>query len=252
VVLTYTEALNVIIPYSIPVSVEAGANYLQGLSQQITFLLLYQDYFPAEWTQSTSDIKISSDNLKCSHSLKEMEFLQLVEERLFPIGLEWERVEELEERMTCITVYPHDLDWYQREIEEFDEFHQFAIALLGHGFPVSSWFEQLGIASSFVLSVQQLDFEKLKAICREAPEPLCYLYESISIVDHSTDCIWLDLCWESIEYFEWSKESMDFLIEQWKIAKQLWKKEAQLMNWIEEDKSRYLLLINLWNQAQKL
>ncbi|WP_044208365.1 hypothetical protein [Coleofasciculus chthonoplastes] len=250
-IVTYTKALESLNLFSIPLSLEEGMDYLQKLSQQVILLSLYREYFPAEWTQSTASTQQYSDAIQCSHSPKEMEFLRLVEERLFPIGLEWESVEALEERLSYITVYPHDLDWYQRGIDEFDEFHQFLIHLLSQEFPVSLWQEQFGITPNFVLPVEQLDFEKLETLCRQAPEPLSYLYEVLSIVDHSTNCIWLDSCWECVEYFSWSRESLDFLTEQWKLALHLWDKESRLRSWIEEDKIRYLQLIDLWNQAKK-
>lgn len=249
-IITYAEALDFLSLFSIPLSFEKGIDYLQRLSQQVILLSLYREYFPAEWTQSRASIEPDFEDWQCSHSPKEMEFLRLVEERLFPIGLEWEWGEALEERMSYITVYPHDLDWYQRGIDEFDEFHQFLIYLLGQDFPVSLWQERLGITLDFVLPVEQLDFDRLEILCQHTPKPLGYLYDALSIVDHSTHCIWIDSCWECMDYFAWSRESLDGLTEQWKLALQLWDKESQLRRWIAADKTRYLPLINLWNQAK--
>ncbi len=250
-IFTYTEALESLNLFSIPLSLKERIDYLQNLSQQVVLLSLYQEYFPAEWTQSTATTKIPDNSLGCPHSPKEIEFLRLVEERLFPIGFESEWAEELEERMSSITVYPHDLDWYQQEFDEFDEFHQFMINLLVQEGSVSLWLQRFELTSNFILPVQQLNFEKFSTICQQAPDPLCYLYEAISLVDHSSGCIWIDSCWDCIEDFPWSRESLDFLAAQWKLALALWDKESQLKTWIEEEKNRYLRLIDLWNQADK-
>ena len=231
--------------YQLPLSVKEGVYYLNAIGEKVKFLSLYQSYFPQEWKQSTASLTTPSDKF---YSPLEEEFFQLIQERLFPIGDEdsyWE------ERLSCIPIYPRDLDWWERPIDEFDSFHQFLISLYGAGYDPGEWQGYFGFTPPMVRPVEDIDWQKLEGLCANAPVPLCHLYDLLSIVDHSTGCLFIDTTSESYSEWEWSRENLDLLHQHWLLAQQLWTKEQEFAGWLNSTPNRYAQVVELFNQAVK-
>lgn len=84
-----------------------AAEYLEPIVNTATLLYLYQHFFPDDWRCSTASIY---SNSRQEHSPREMEFLELVNERLFEI--EWHiQFSDEQERLMQIPVLPCGMDW---------------------------------------------------------------------------------------------------------------------------------------------
>ncbi|SKB13727.1 conserved hypothetical protein [Planktothrix sp. PCC 11201] len=92
------------------IDIESAIDYLWSKLNTYQLLNLYQELFPIEWEKSQSEI-YSENN---GHSPKELEFISLVNERLFPID---DLIIETayEERLYQIPVSPKGIDWQDEE-----------------------------------------------------------------------------------------------------------------------------------------
>ena len=241
-----TAAITYLRSCQVPVSVGQGLDYLTQLRESTVLLSLYKANFPHEWEKSTAPC--FPEVSKCPYSPREVEFLELIDSKLFPLGLE---CFEWDERLPFIPFWPQELDFYQREIEEYDLGQQFLICLYDSAYLQSDWSTHFDIELGRVITAEQIDFERLKHLCSQASEPLCYLYEAISIIDHSTGSIWLDETEESTFYFEWSQSNLSIFAADWLLAETLNKKAEILCLWLQESNQNQIAIIQLWNDAKK-
>ena len=220
-----------LISFKLPLTVREGLLYLTDLNQKTVLLALYQHYFPNQWASSIVDF------LHCStkdslYSDREIEFLTLVNDRLFPIG-EVENFLDRDERILEIPLYPQNTDWYDVELEQLISTEQFLISVLGCGYELVDWEIMFGFIPEKLLSNEQISWQKLKQLCRLQIAPLSYLYDVLSLIDHSTGCIWLDIVYENYECLIWNRESVDYLIKDWKIAQTYLAKMEKFDDWLQ-------------------
>ncbi|OKH30894.1 hypothetical protein NIES2119_29930 [[Phormidium ambiguum] IAM M-71] len=229
-----------------PVSVAQGLDYLTQLKESVVLLSLYKANFPCEWEKSIAPFFPLASN--SPYSPREIQFLELVDSQLFPLGLD---CFEWDERLDFIPFWSHELDFYQRDIEEFEPSTQFLICLYDSTYLQGDWYTHFSIKPGRVVTADQVDFDQLKQLCNQASEPICYLYEAISIIDHSTGSIWLDETGESAFYFEWSQSNLSILAADWLIAQNFNQKAELLCLWLQESNQNKISLIQLWNDAKK-
>ena len=237
-----------LISYKLPLTVREGISYLTDLNHKTVLLALYQHYFPNQWASSTVDC------LHCSigdslYSDREIEFLTLVNDRLFPLG-EVENFLDRDERIFEIPLYPQNTDWYEVEIEQLISTEQFLISVLGSGYELVDWEIIFGFIPEKLLSNEQMSWQKLKQLCRLQIAPLSYLYDVLSLIDPSTGCIWLDIVYENYECLIWNRESVDYLIKHWKIAQNYLAKMEKFDNWLQVSINNRQEVITLWNNAK--
>jgi hypothetical protein len=230
---------------NIPCSVSDAIAYLEERTSCATLLQLYQHFFPAEWKQSTARWFPGTGE---AHSLRELEFLELVNKQLFPIS-DW-YLDDNTERLNSIPVVPHDIDWWNCDIEDFALVYQFCISLMGSGFELDEWPERFHFQPDYLLPVEQLDWKKFETLCRKAPTSLGYLYQAVSVVDHSTECIWIDTNVEMMQWVEWNVETIDGLHASWLEAQTIWQQVEELDEWLKGDSRRFQDAVKLWNRAK--
>jgi hypothetical protein len=230
---------------NIPCSVSDAIAYLEERASCATLFQLYQHFFPAEWKQSTAPWFPRPGE---AHSPRELEFLELVNKQLFPIS-DW-YLDDNTERLNSIPVVPHDIDWWNCNIEDFALVYQFCISLIGNGFELDEWPERFHFQPDYLLPVEQLDWKKFETLCRKAPTPLSYLYQAISVVDHSTECIWIDTNVEMMQWAEWHVETIDGLHASWLEAQTIWQQVEELDEWLKGDFRRFQDAVKLWNRAK--
>jgi hypothetical protein len=230
---------------NIPCCVSDAIAYLEERASCATLLQLYQHFFPAEWKQSTAPWFPRPGE---AHSPRELEFLELVNKQLFPIS-DW-YLDDNTERLNSIPVVPHDIDWWNCDIEDFALVYQFCISLMGSGFELDEWLERFHFQPDCLLPVEQLDWKKFGTLCKKAPAPLCYLYQAVSVVDHSTECIWIDTNVEMMQWAEWNVETLEWLHTSWLEAQIIWQKVEELDEWLKGDSRRFQEAVSLWNRAK--
>jgi hypothetical protein len=241
-----TDAITHLQALKLPTGVKQSLDYLTQFRESIILISLYQVNFSKEWKNSTSPLFTPSQNSR--HSPRELEFFQLIDERLFPIGL---GDADLDERLDFIPFWPEDVDFYLRSIDELDEGEQFLICLYEPCYLENSWLIHFGINPNFVAPIEQIDFNKLETLCRQASQPLCYLYDAMSIIDHSTGNVWLDETCESYLYLEWSQNNIDILAQDWQKALNLRAFYLEIAQWLQNNCNHKILTIELWNLAKK-
>lgn len=231
--------------YQIPLNLDAAISYLEGLSEQITLLALYQKIFPDEWSEST--IQFNSYSNKSAYTDKELEFLNLVNDKLFSVDfLGYDDTERHDE----IPIYPKYFDMWEENIDDLEPAEQFLISLLGLGYDPEEWEDRFGFTPSYVAQLENIDQNKLENLFSLQEEPLCYFCDTLWMLDKSTGNIWIDASTYTNDSLEWSYENIMFLAEQWQNATLYLNNCEQLYEWIDEIGNRQKI-VELWNQSQK-
>lgn len=236
-----------LIRFQLPLTACEGITYLQKFNRQVALIALYKHYFPIEWSASTVDLWYCS-NQNSLYSDREIEFLTLVDERLFPIDNFIDFFEE-EELHLQIPIYPHNINWYELCSEDLNFSEQFIMSLIGCGHSVEDWLSAFGFTPDKLFLSEDINWQLLSELCQQQIEPLSFLYDVISLIDHSTGCIWLDTSFEEYITLPWCQESVDLLTHEWKIAQEYHVKTRQFDEWLDNSTQNCQKVLNLWNQA---
>jgi hypothetical protein len=94
-----------------------------------------------------------------------------------------------------------------------------------------------------------LDWQQLESLSAQAEEPLCFLADAISLIDHTTGNLWLDHYCESGFGLDWSIESVESLSHDWIEASRFWAEFDALTEWLEQP-TNITKTQTLWNQCQ--
>ena len=233
--------------YQLPLKVGDCLDYLRSLQLQIILLELYGQLFPIQWSNST--IPLFQQSHPTVYTDREIEFLKLLN-TWFPIEY-YEELETIEERYTEIYLYPQNISWWNQTFEELSQVEQFIISLLNWGYEPEKWESVFGFSPTYTAKPEEIDWKKLERLCQTEKPPLQYFSNVISIIDHSSDCIWLDLTDESYESLAWSKENIIYLKSQWEKALELQQQMAEFSVWFEAKVEHKKATFKLWNQAKK-
>lgn len=243
--LQITKAIEGLKAYQIPLTATEGNLYLEVLNQKIVLLSLYKQMFPVEWGRSQASLlQRSQAEDYCD---RELEFLELVNERLFPLD-NWE---DFSQRSAEIPIYPQTASVWEIDLEDLTLGEQFLISLVGEGYSREQWQELFGFIPNHLATGYEIDWQQLEKLSRSAVEPLAYLYDAISMLDRSTGCIWLDITYETYVSYPWTKEVLLDLAREWQIAQQYLLRQQQFEEWIESSVVHRQETIKLWNSARK-
>ncbi|WP_254173119.1 hypothetical protein [Planktothrix pseudagardhii] len=244
------------------IDIESAIDYLWSKLNTYQLLNLYQELFPVEWEKSQSEI-YSENN---SHSPKELEFISLVNEYLFPID---DLIIETayEERLYQIPVSPKGIDWQDEEegIDALRTGWQLLLPLSKsgrwwletvEGTQGEAWYKcTFGYSLKDITHPEKINLKLLKKLAFRATSPINAFPIALALLDLETDNIWLDqiACSESywsrnIELRPWKLEEVQFLTHQWNQATQLLNQAYELIEWIETDpNTNFSHLLALWN-----
>ena len=232
-------ALELLEAHCIPFSFPEGISYLERYYYDTNLLVLYRELFPVQWQRSQL---LKSD--------RALEFLELVRENLFPIH----DVEDLLDyyyNTGEIYIISENADWWQYDIDEFGFGVQFLLSLMGEGFAIETWEEHFGFVPEDCPSSDRLDWERLRCLSREQPTPLCFLYDLVSLIDHSTGCLWLDVTEECHCSLPLTQETLLALARQWQVARLHIEHMEQFNLWLQSSLTARQQVVNLWNLVQK-
>lgn len=240
-----TKTIEYLESYLIPLIATEGISYLEELDQKTILLALYKQMFPHEWASSKVSL-IRSSQVEV-YSEREIEFLELVNEHLFPLDC----LEDLSERLTEIPIYPQTACIWEVGLEDLTFTEQFLISLVGEGYPQEQWQELFGFTPCYLVTGDEISWERLEQLSSSTTEPLAHLYNAISILDRSTGCIWLDITAEMYVSFPWTQEALLHLAQQWQVAQEYLLQQQQFEEWIESSLSYRKEIVKLWNSARK-
>lgn len=210
---------------------------------------LYMEMFPKEWERSTKSL-YEAGHFK-AYSERTNEFFQLVNDKCFPLLEYWHDDPDLE--LDRFAIPPMNFDLCCEEID-------FANLRVSYLAGLMFYFvddDEIWTYFSEKYGVDKGAFPPIKAsshanVWREKQKPMLRPYSDlIRLVDHSTGNPWLDItnC-QYPEYFEWDKETIDWLTETYRNASQYFKNLEELDERIEEDAQAFLFeLISFWNSG---
>ena len=265
----FEKAVGRLASWRLPVTFPDAASYLQNLSAGANLLDMYRHYFPDEFERSQASSLAprpspaaaynyrhqSHDRVEFDryHSPKELEFLELVENRLFPLGF-GPGTGPQEERVDAIPVFNIGIDWWMEPLSELLPGWQFLLLVAGNveaGVDVDLLDIDETVREVLTRSgISAVDWEQLEIICRGAAEPLCYLPLAIELLNHETGNIYLDASDEMpADPLDWCREDVDFLIEQYRQALEIRDKTQRLVDWLEAGAANLKEAIELWNQS---
>ena len=210
---------------------------------------LYIEMFPKEWERSSSSLH-RAGYFK-AHSERTNEFFQLVNDKCFPLLEYWHDDPELE--LDRFAIPPMNFDLC---CEEVDFAHLRDSYLAGLMF----YFLEDDEIWNYFSEKYAIDRDSLPPINASHPNiwkekhgaKAKSFSDLIRLVDHSTGNPWLDVtnC-QYPEFFEWNKETIDWLTEAYKAANVYFKNLEQLDEWIEEDAQTFFSeLISFWNTGK--
>ena len=255
-----------------------AVKYLEQRALRYQLLFLYSYYFPQQYSQSKASVYPNlEENEECSkYTDRELEFLQLINDNLFPLGyLDY----LLEEQMyfiepSRILVTPLGMG----QLEDYEmSYCDLAIgdkallpmSILGRE-NLEHWQNHLGedcynewFDAEFpsmppmneIAHPNNINYKKLRRLCFKAGSPVCYLPLTLNLLDQNTNNIWLDEDggWtQGMEgtTLDWSIENIDYLHREYLKARRILDPVGYLIDWLENDlTTNFLYIVRIWNQC---
>ena len=265
--------------YQLPLSPGQALLYLKQLKESATLLLLYRHFFGEEYHASQASAIPEPGQL---YSLKEQEFFTLVDQKLFPLPLDYYSEAAAsygDERSEQIDIMCLGLDWWNTEVEELHFGWQLLLVLSGSceasaltapaaNFQVETQdtaassptrfdprltavlesIKEAGAGSRSSYTSVQLSW--LEEECLSRGEPLASLPLALRIIMHDTDNLWLDPLPESpVDDAYWCIEDVALLAEAYREASQILERVEGLLHWLEADLIHFKEVVTLWNQS---
>ncbi|QQS33569.1 MAG: hypothetical protein IPM50_03010 [Acidobacteriota bacterium] len=218
------------------------------VSEQHKFRL-YIEMFPKEWEQSTRSL-YRAGHFK-AYSERTNEFFQLINDKRFPLLEYWH--DDPESELERFAIPPLNFDLCCEEVD-FAHLRDSYLAGLMFYFneddEIWNYFsEEYGVDKESLPPIKTAHANIWKETRGAKAKPFSDL---IRLVDHSTGNPWLDVtnC-QYPEFFEWDRETVDWLTEAYQAASLYFKNLEQLDKRIEEDAQRFFSeLISFWNTGK--
>ena len=211
---------------------------------------LYMEMFPKEWKLS------NSSQYRCGHfkaySERTNEFFHLVNDRCFPLLEYWHDDPELE--LDRFAIPPMNFDLCCEEVDFAGLRESYLAGLLFYFLEDDEiWIyfsDKYGVEKNTLPSIKvspHANIWKQKTNAKTKP-----FSDLIRLIDHSTGNPWLDVthC-QYPEFFEWKKETVDWLTETYRAANEAFTNLDELDARIEENSQQFFAeLISFWNTGK--
>ncbi|MDJ0596726.1 MAG: hypothetical protein QNJ72_43320 [Pleurocapsa sp. MO_226.B13] len=255
-----------------------AVKYLEQRALRYQLLFLYSYYFPQQYSQSRASVypNLEENEEWLKYTERELEFLQLVNDNLFPLGyLDY----LLEEQMyfiepSRILVTPLGMG----QLEDYEmSYCDLAIgdrallpmSILGRE-NLEHWQNHLGedcysewFDAEFpsmppmneIAHPNNINYKKFRRLCFKAGAPVCYLPITLKLLEQNTNNIWLDEDggWtqgRSGTTLDWSIENIDYLHREYLKARRILDAVGYLIDWLENDlTTNFLYIVRIWNQC---
>lgn len=255
-----------------------AVKYLEQRALRYQLLFLYSYYFLQQYSQSRASVypNLEENEEWSKYTDRELEFLQLVNDNLFPLGyLDY----LLEEQMyfiepSRILVTPLGMG----QLENYEmSYCDLAIgdrallpmSILGRE-NLEHWHNHLGedcysewFDAEFpsIPTMNEIDhpnninYQKFRRLCFKAGAPVCYLPLTLKLLDQNTNNIWLDEDggWtQGMDgtTLDWSIENIDYLYREYLKARRILDAVGYLIDWLENDlTTNFLYIVRIWNQC---
>ena len=185
------------------------------------------------------------------YSDKEIEFLQLVGDRLFPVACDM--AEDWDERLLYIplisvAVYYDNIDQYPWP---YQLFYRLLTGDCGEPGDPSLDNDPFDLAVFEDINLDKVNWSAFVALCSEREETSS-LPALLQVAGGSSDNLWVCMTPEDESYWqvEWGVEGMQELADEWKEAEALFEQAAQASNWLERDPAQLERVHALLRRAQ--
>ena len=275
---TVEQAIALLGQCSIISGIGDAVKYLEQRALRYQLLFLYSYYFPQQYSQSRASVypNLEENEEWSKYTDRELEFLQLINDNLFPLGyLDY----LLEEQMyfiepSRILVTPLGMG----QLEDYEmSYCDLAIgdkallpmSILGRE-NLEHWQNHLGedcynewFDAEFpsmppmneIAHPNNINYKKLRRLCFKAGSPVCYLPLTLNLLDQNTNNIWLDEDGGWTQGMEgttinWSIENIDYLHREYLKAQRILDAVGFLIDWLENDlTTNFLYIVKIWNQC---
>jgi hypothetical protein len=235
-------------------TVEQALASLQKRLDSIRLLALYEYYFPEEYRSSTASSTPSGESV---YSERDLEFFNLVDQRLFPFNLDWllEVAEEIDRPGVYIPVYALGIDWWNCPFDDLRRGWQLLLLLTGEVGGMSLWSDAryLEIAGAELRRAAEHapHSSHLQRVCTQASSPLCFLPLALDALSHDTGNFFWDYDEENpADDIFFCREDMDALAREFREYQAMEQKIEALLDWIEADPSGHFKeVMDLWLSA---
>jgi hypothetical protein len=226
-------------------------------------LLLYQQYFPTDYAETFAALSTPDAD---EYTPREVEFLRLVDERLFP--LDWDLVEDAwaigrDSEIPIAAMSLGDLP-SPEELDPGEWTHlrlgiQLLLLLTGQLPAEDACLIQAPPALDELFSLcgtlaehAFIDETILLALCRPVCSPLRWLWLGMEWVAHETGNYWLDVHAEMpVMPPTWCAQDIEALRREYRQAQRLHRRLFRFLNWLERHPpvQRFPKVVSLWLQA---
>lgn len=226
--------------------------YLDHLDTTTSLLALFARYFPAEFAQARAHGLPLIAEQTDGWSACELEFFRLVDERLFPLPLDYLR--ELGDRTFAsqipLQTFPVGSDG---ELSLGWALVHYLVGLRGEEQVREHGIYEEG--ALFALPILRRDTEKALLIlrCQAQAEPLALLPQAVAMVMRETGTVWLDEDEEGVYLSpSWSEDDIDELHWQYLQAIEIGGQAERFCEWLEADpQPRFTQVTRLWNACAR-
>lgn len=255
-----------------------AVKYLEQRALRYQLLFLYSYYFPQQYIQSRASVypNLEENEEWLKYTDRELEFLQLINDNLFPLGY----LDYLLEEQTYL-IEPNQIlvtPLGMGQLEDYEmSYCDLAIgdrallpmSILGRE-NLEHWQNHLGedcynewFGAEFpsmpkmneIAHPNGINYKKLRSLCFKAGIPVCYLPLTLKLLDQNTNNIWLDENggWtQGMEgtILDWTLENVNYLHREYLKARRILDAVGLLINWLENDlTTNFLYIVRIWNQC---
>lgn len=254
---SYVDPVALLRPYRVAVTVAEALEYLAGIVGPVRLLGLYEHFFPEEYTASEAAPFPTGSQL---YSDKEVEFFNLLKSRYFPLAYWFEDLDndEMEEREELIPVWPETTNLEDEWLINFRPGWQLLFILSGvmRSGELGGVDDELAEVLERAAAVPELDpalFQHIRRTFEGASGHLRHVPMALRMIDHSTDCVWLDAYTDSAYgptiVQPWCIEGIEWLRDEYEKCEEITADVDGLLAWIEAGHENRLHLVELWESA---
>ena len=275
---TVEQAIALLGQCSVISGISDAVKYLEQRALRYQLLFLYSYYFPQQYSQSRASVylNLEEDEEWLKYTERELEFLQLINDNLFPLGY----LDYLLEEQTYI-VEPSQIlvtPLGMGQLEDYEmSYCDLAIgdrallpmSILGRK-NLEHWHNHLGedcysewFDAEFpsmppmneIAHPNNINYKKFRRLCFKASLPVCYLPLTLKLLEQNTNNIWLDEDggWtQGMEgtTFDWSIANVNYLHREYLKARRILDAVGSLIDWLENDlTTNFLYIVKIWNQC---
>jgi hypothetical protein len=230
--------------------------YQTRIVTAVMFHELFRHFFPREFRAMAGRLHECDEEIG-DISRGEVRFLTLVEERLFPLPLDWMWDADCEYRTHSVPVMAQqDHDWanFCCSFEHLQLVYQIVLAFRGgeEWDALPALYPALRRCPRPLTPNSKEFWPRFARLCRREQSPLRMLPVVFEMVNYETGNIWIDHHEEIYgeAHVAWTRVNLTWLARQWRDAQAIFRRTRALNEWLKKSpRARIGRAVALWNRA---